>query len=102
MARKGVTADDSESLGFVDRILAIDFCLAKDLPPETISRAWVTKYLKRTKIFVQLNWNRLSYECAMDSLIEKPALSQESNRKLLLSSAVTRAGIKKNPVKKPT
>ena len=39
MARKGVTEDDSESLGFEDRILAIGFCIAKDLPPGTISRA---------------------------------------------------------------
>ena len=49
MARKSVTADDTESLGFADRILAIGFRIAKDLPPETISRAWVIKYLKRTK-----------------------------------------------------
>ena len=37
MARKGVIADDSESLGFVDCILAIGFRIAKDLLPETIS-----------------------------------------------------------------
>ena len=59
MARKGVTADGSKSLQFVDRI---GIGIAKDLPPETISRAWMVKYLKRTEKFVQLNWNRLSYE----------------------------------------
>ena len=52
MARKGITVDDSESLRFVDRILAIDFRIAKDLPPETISRAWMSKYLKKTEKFV--------------------------------------------------
>ena len=52
MARKGVTADDSESLGFVNRILPIGFRITKDLPPGTISRAWLAKYLKRTKKFV--------------------------------------------------
>ena len=61
MARKGVKADDSKSLGFVGRILAIGFRIAKDLPPGTISREWMAKYLKRTKKFVQLNWNRSSY-----------------------------------------
>ena len=89
MARKGVTTDDSESLGFMDCILAIGFRIVKDLPPGITSRAWETKYLKSMKKFVQLNWNRSSYECAMDSSIEKPALSQESNRKLSLSSATT-------------
>ena len=40
IAREGVTADDSESLEFVDRIiLAIGFRIAKDQPPETISKA---------------------------------------------------------------
>ena len=29
MSRKGVTADDSESLGYADRILAIGFPIAK-------------------------------------------------------------------------
>ena len=45
MARKGVTADDNESLGFVDRILSIRFRIGNDLPPGpgTISRAWVAK-----------------------------------------------------------
>ena len=81
----GDTADDNESLRFVDRILAIGFRIAKDLPPETISRAWMSKDRK----FVQLNSNRLPYEYAMDSSSEEPALSQESNRKLLLSFAVT-------------
>ena len=89
MARKGVTADDSESLGFVNHILAIGFCIAKNLSPGTISRAGVAKYLKRTKKIVQLNWNRLSYECATNCSIEKPARSQESNSKLSLSSAET-------------
>ena len=50
MVRKGVTADDSKSWRFVDRILAIGFGIAKDLPPETISGSWMAKYLKRTKI----------------------------------------------------
>ena len=89
MAKKGVTADDSKSWWFVDRILAIIFRIAKDLPPETISGAWMAKYLKRTEKFAHLNWNRLSYKYTMDSLSEEPALSQESNRKFLLSSAVT-------------
>ena len=89
MARKGVTADDSKSLGFVDRILAIGFRIAKDLPPETISRAWVVKYLKRTKKIVQLNWNRSSYEYTMDSSSEEPPLSQELIPKLSISSTVT-------------
>ena len=89
MTRKGVTADESKSWWFVGRILVIGFRIAKDLTPETISEAWLAKYLKRTKKFVHLNWNRLSYECIIDSLSEEPALSQESNRKLLLSSAVT-------------
>ena len=89
MVRKDVTADDSESLGFKDRILAIEFRIAKDLPQQNINRAWVVKYLKRTKKkLVQLNWNRSSYECAMDSPSEEPALSLESNCKLSLSSAV--------------
>ena len=61
----------------------------KDLPSETISRAWVAKYLKRMKKFVQLNCMKSSYECAMDSSSDEPALSQESNRQLSLSSAVT-------------
>ena len=52
MGRKGVTADDSKSLGFVDRTLVIGFRIAKDLPPGTISRAWVAKFLKRMKKFV--------------------------------------------------
>ena len=85
MQRKGVTTDDGESFLFVDQILAIGFRIAKDLPPETISRPWMTKYFKRTEQFVQLNWNRLPYECAMDRSSEEPALSQESNRKLSLS-----------------
>ena len=89
IVRKGVTADDSESLLFLDRILAIGFCIAKDVSPETVSRAWMAKYLKRTEKFVQLNWNRSSYECAIDISSEKPALFQEPNRKLSLSSAVT-------------
>ena len=55
MARKGVTADDRECLGFVDRILAIGFRIAKDLLPGNISRAWMAKYLKRAENFVQLN-----------------------------------------------
>ena len=79
MAREGATTDDSGSLGFVARILAIGFRIAKDLPLETISRAWMAKYLKETEKFIHLNWNRLSYECTMDSLSEEPALSQESN-----------------------
>ena len=62
MAKKGVTEDDSKSLGFVGSILAIGFRIAKDLPPGTISRTWMAKYLKRTEKFVQLNWNRSSYE----------------------------------------
>ena len=73
----------------MDRILAIGFRIAKDLPPETNSGAWITKYLKETEKFIHLNWNRLSYECTMNNSSEKPALSQESNRKLLLSSAET-------------
>ena len=73
----------------MDCILVIGFRIAKDLPPETISGAWVAKYLKETEKFIHLNWNRLSYECTMDSSSEEPALSQKSNRKLLLSSAVT-------------
>ena len=89
MAKKGLTADDSEGLEFVDHILAIGFRITKDLPPGTISRAWVAKYLKRTKKFVPLNWNRSSYECAINSSSEDPALSQESNRKLSLPSAAT-------------
>ena len=89
MARKGVTVDDSKSWWFVDRILAIGFRVAKDLPPETISGAWMAKHLKETEKFIYLNWNRLSYKCTLDSLSEEPALSQESNCKLLLSSAVT-------------
>ena len=36
----GVTAGNSESLRFVNRIPAIDFCIVKD-PSGTISRAWV-------------------------------------------------------------
>ena len=67
MARKCITTDDSKSLGFVDCILAIGYRIVKYLPLGTISRAWVAKYLKRMKNFVQLNWNRLSYECAMDT-----------------------------------
>ena len=55
MARKGVTVESYESLRFVDRILAIGFPIAKDLPTETISRARMGKYLKRTEKFVQLN-----------------------------------------------
>ena len=68
-------------------ILAIGFRIAKDLQPGTISRAWVAKHLKRTKKIVQLIWNRSSYECAMDTSSEEPALSQESISKLSLSSA---------------
>ena len=89
MARKvGITAGDSKSWRFVDRILAIGFRIAKNLPPETISIAWMAKYSKRTKKFVQLNWNRLPYECAIGSSSEEPGLSQESKRKISLSSAV--------------
>ena len=89
MARKGVTEDDSKIWWFVDCILAIGFRITKDLPPETISEAWMAKYLKKREKFVHLNWNRLSYECTMDSLSEEHALSQELNCKLLLSFAVT-------------
>ena len=46
---------DSENLRFVDRILAIGFRIAKELPPETVNRAWMAKYLKTTEKFVQLN-----------------------------------------------
>ena len=49
MARKSVTANDSKSLRFMDCILAIGFCITKDLQPGTISRTWVAKYLKKTK-----------------------------------------------------
>ena len=73
----------------MDRILAIVFRIAEDLPPETISGAWIAKYFKETEKFIHLNWNRLSYECTMISSSEELALSQESKRKLLLSSAVT-------------
>ena len=89
MPRKGVTANVSKSLRFVDCTLAIGFHIAKDLSPETISRAWMAKYLKRSEKFVLLNCNRLPYECAMDSSSEEPALSQKSNSKLSLSFAVT-------------
>ena len=54
MARKGVIADDSKSLRFVGRILAIGFLIAKNPPPGTICRAWVEKYLRRTKKFATL------------------------------------------------
>ena len=82
MAREGVTADDIKSWWFVDCILAIGFRIAKDLPPETISGAWMAKYLKRTEKFVHLNWNRLSW-VHHGSSSEEPAYSQESNRKPL-------------------
>ena len=55
MARKGVTANDSKSWLFVNRILAIGFRIAKDLPPESISGAWMAKYWKRTEKYVYLN-----------------------------------------------
>ena len=89
MASKGVTADVAKVSDFLDRILAISFRIAKGLPPETISRAWIAKYLKRAEKFIHLNWNRLSCECTIVSSSEEPALSQESNPKLLLPSAVT-------------
>ena len=46
MAWKGVTAGDGKSLQFVVCILAISFCIIKELPAGTISRAWAAKYLK--------------------------------------------------------
>ena len=52
MARKGIIADDSKILRFVDSILAIGFHIAKDLPPGTFSRAWIAKYLKMAENFV--------------------------------------------------
>ena len=55
MAKNGVAADDSARLRFVDRILATGFRIAKNLPPETISRAWMANYSNRTEKFVELN-----------------------------------------------
>ena len=65
MVTKGVTADDSKSLRFLDCILV------KNVSPKTICRARIAKYLKRTEKFLQLNLNRLSYECAMDNSSEE-------------------------------
>ncbi len=39
----GSSYADNEKKRWMSRIVAITFRIAKDLPPGTISRAWVTK-----------------------------------------------------------
>ena len=40
---------DSEKKGWIARIMAITFCVAKDQPPGTISRSYVDRYLNRSE-----------------------------------------------------
>lgn len=60
--------------------MAITFRVAKTLPPGTISRSWVAKYLNRSEDFVKRNWNKDPFECEMDSAPKTGTivLSQES------------------------
>ena len=48
--------NDTEKSRWVSRIMAITFRIAKSLPPGTISRPWVAKYLNRSEDFVKQDW----------------------------------------------
>ena len=72
--------NDTEKSRWVCRIMAITFRIAKSLPPETISRAWVAKYLKRSEKFVSRNWHKDPFSCEMENEPKTGTiiLSQES------------------------
>ncbi len=53
--------------------------IAKDLPPETISRSWIAKTLNRSEDFVKINWNKDPSNCEMDS--NKRATMKVSHKK---------------------
>ena len=88
MARKGVTADDSERLGFVDHIHSSH---GFSHGHQKLSVEW-QRIQKGQKNLIILNfdWNRSPYECVMGSSSGEPALSQVLKfYKLSLSSPVT-------------
>ena len=72
--------NDTEKSRWVSRIMAITFRIAKSLPPGTISRPWVAKYLNRSEDFVKRNWHKDPFACEMDSAPKASTiiLSQES------------------------
>ena len=59
--------NDTEKSRWVCRIMAITFRIAKSLPPETVSRSWVAKYLNRSEKFVSRNWHKDPFSCEMES-----------------------------------
>ena len=72
--------NDSEENRWIQRIMAITFRIAKDLPPNTITRKWVAKYLNRSEEFVKNNWLKNPFDCKMDNApkVRYESLSQES------------------------
>ena len=72
--------NDTEKSRWVCRIMAITFCIAKSLPPETVSCSWVAKYLNRSEKFVSRNWHKDPFSCEMESEPKTSTiiLSQES------------------------
>ena len=88
---------DSENLRWVCRIMAITFNVAKSLPPGTISRSWVAKYLNRSEDFVKKNWNKDPFCCEMNSAPKEDgiSLSQESQQIIVSSLAKEKKSIRK-------
>ena len=77
-------AVDTEETRWIDRIRAITLREARDAGATFISRAWVTKYLKRSENFVKRNWNKNQHESEMETVsLQWPVvLSQESKKSL--------------------
>ena len=88
---------DSENLRWVCRIMAITFNVAKSLPPGTISRSCVAKYLNRSEDFVKKNWNKDPFCCEMNSAPKEDgiSLSQESQQIIVSSLAKEKKSIRK-------
>ena len=77
-------AVDTEETRWIDRIRAITLRENQDTGATFISRAWVTKYLKRSENFVKRNWNKNQHESEMETVsLQWPVvLSQESKKSL--------------------
>ena len=60
---------DSETRRHIDRVRAITFREARDAGASFVTKSWVAERLSRSERFVQANWNRDPYDCAMDTEI---------------------------------
>ena len=81
-------AVDTEETRWIDRIRAITFRKARDAGATFISRAWVTKYLKRSENFVKRNWNKNQHESEMETVsLQWPVVLSQESKEIIGESA---------------